>query len=181
MTAGDGREDLATNISLRTIGRIRTPFRAGNGTPIQPAYARGAEGQVIVDDRFADALDDIEGFERVWLIYWMDRVVAFQPRVVPYRDTHEHGLFATRSPCRPNPIGLSVVRLLSREACVLRIADVDILDDTPLLDIKPYVPEFDAHPSSRAGWFETGGVDCRVADGRFHPPFDSSGDSLCKF
>ena len=129
-----------------------------------------------MDDRFADALDDIEGFERVWLIYWMDRVVAFQPRVVPYRDTREHGLFATRSPCRPNPIGLSVVRLLSREAGVLHVADVDMLDGTPLLDIKPYVPEFDAHPSAKAGWFETGGVDRRVADGRFHPPFDRSRD-----
>ncbi len=168
MTAGDSREDLHTNISLRAIGRIRTPFHTGNGTPIQPAYAQGAEGRVIVDDRFADALDDIEGFERVWLIYWMDRVVAFQPRVVPYLDTQEHGLFATRSPCRPNPIGLSVVRLLRREAGVLYVADVDMLNGTPLLDIKPYVPEFDAHPSAKAGWFETGGVDCRVADNRFH-------------
>ena len=172
MTAGDSREDLATNISLRTIGRIRTPFRAGNGTPIQPAYAQGAEGRVIVDDRFADALDNIEGFERVWLIYWMDRVTAFRPRVMPYRDTREHGLFATRSPCRPNPIGLSVVRLRCREAGVLHVADVDMLDGTPLLDIKPYVPEFDAYPSAKAGWFETGGVDRRVADERFHPPFD---------
>lgn len=172
MTAGDSREDLATNISLRTIGRIRTPFRAGNGTPIQPAYAQGAEGQVIVADHFAAALDDIEGFERLWLVYWMDRVVAFQSRVVPYRDTREHGLFATRSPCRPNPIGLSAVRLLRREGCVLHVADVDMLDDTPLLDIKPYVPEFDAHPSAKAGWFDASGVDRRVADERFHPPFD---------
>lgn len=172
MTASDGRQDPYANLSLRAIGRIRTPFRAGNGTPIQPAYSRGTEGQVIVDDRFAAALDDIEGFERLWLIYWMDRVVAFQPRVVPYRDTREHGLFATRSPCRPNPIGLSAVRLLRREGCVLHVADVDMLDDAPLLDIKPYVPEFDAHPSAKAGWFEASGVDRRVADGRFHPLFD---------
>jgi tRNA-Thr(GGU) m(6)t(6)A37 methyltransferase TsaA len=155
-------------ISLRVIGRIRTPFVEATGTPIQPAYARGAEGQVIVDDAFAAALDDIEGFERVWLVYWMDRAAAFQTRVVPYRDTREHGLFATRSPCRPNPLGMSVVRLVRRDERVLHVADVDILDDTPLLDIKPYVPEFDAHPSSKAGWFDASGVDRQVADGRFH-------------
>jgi tRNA (adenine37-N6)-methyltransferase len=159
-------------LRLRVIGRIRTPFVEVTGTPIQPAYARGAEGQVIVASRFARALDDIEGFERLWLVYWLDRAGTFRPRVVPYRDTREHGLFATRSPCRPNPIGLSVVRLLGRDGRVLRVADVDVLDRTPLLDIKPYVPEFDAHPSSRAGWFESCGVDRRVADGRFHRASD---------
>jgi tRNA-Thr(GGU) m(6)t(6)A37 methyltransferase TsaA len=164
---------MRASISPQVIGRIRTPFVEAPGTPIQAAYAEGFDGSVIVDDVFADALDDIEGFERVWLIYWMDRAVCFKPRVVPYRDTRERGLFATRSPCRPNPIGLSVVRLLGREGCVLRVAEVDILDDTPLLDIKPYVPEFDAHPSAKAGWFEECGVDCRVADGRFHAPVDS--------
>ena len=80
----------------------------------------------------------------------------------------ERGLFATRSPCRPNPIGMSVVRLLRREGNVLHVADLDILDETPLLDIKPCVPEFDSHPMSKAGWFDTCGVDRKVADGRFH-------------
>jgi tRNA-Thr(GGU) m(6)t(6)A37 methyltransferase TsaA len=170
MTAAKGSEDSRAGISPRVIGRIRTPFVEAPGTPIQSAYAEGSEGSVIVDDAFADALDDIEGFERVWLVYWMDRVSSFKPHVVPYRDTRERGLFATRSPCRPNPIGMSVVRLLGREGGALRVADVDILDDTPLLDIKPYVPEFDAHPSAKAGWFEECGVDRRVADGRFHAP-----------
>lgn len=155
-------------LSLQVIGRIRTPFVEATGTPIQAAYAGDARGQVIVDDAFAAALDDIGGFERVWLVYWMDRAAAFRTRVVPYRDTREHGLFATRSPCRPNPIGLSAVRLLQRDGRVLHIADVDILDDTPLLDIKPYVPAFDAHPSSKSGWFDACGVDRRVADERFH-------------
>jgi tRNA (adenine37-N6)-methyltransferase len=164
----DDAKSTEAGLSFRVIGRIHTPFAEANGTPIQPAYADRALGQVIVDAPFSSALDDIEGFERVWLVYWMDRATSFQPRVVPYRDTREHGLFATRSPCRPNPIGLSVVRLLSREDCVLRVADVDILDNTPLLDIKPYVPEFDAHPASKAGWFDTCGVDRRMADGRFH-------------
>lgn len=159
---------------LRVIGRIRTPFVGARGTPIQTAYARGVEGSVVLDEAVAGALDDLEGFERVWLLYWMDRAVAFRPRVVPYRDTRERGLFATRSPCRPNPIGLSVVRVVRRSGCVLHVADVDILDDTPLLDIKPYVPEFDAHPASRAGWFEACGADRRVADDRFHEPGDEA-------
>ncbi|NQT91849.1 MAG: tRNA (N6-threonylcarbamoyladenosine(37)-N6)-methyltransferase TrmO [Lentisphaerae bacterium] len=161
-------ENIRTGISLRMIGRVWTPFVKATGTPIQPAYAEGAEGRVIMDDLFTDALDDIEGFERIWLIYWMDRVSAFRPRVVPYRDTQERGLFATRSPCRPNPIGISVVRLVGREGSVLRVLDVDILNNTPILDIKPYVPGFDAYPSSGAGWFETCGADRTVADGRFH-------------
>ena len=88
--------------------------------------------------------------------------------MIPYRDTVEHGLFATRAPVRPNPIGLSVVRLLRREGCVLHVADVDVLDRTPLLDIKPYVPAFDAHPASKAGWIETAREGLTVADGRFH-------------
>jgi tRNA-Thr(GGU) m(6)t(6)A37 methyltransferase TsaA len=155
-------------IALQVIGHIRTPFGAPAGTPIQPAYAAAAEGEVVVAERFAAALDDLEGFERVWLLYWMDRVASFRPHVVPYRDTRERGLFATRSPCRPNPLGLSVVRLLERRGRVLRVADVDMLDDTPLLDIKPYVPAFDAHPTARAGWLDTQGVDRRVADDRFH-------------
>jgi tRNA-Thr(GGU) m(6)t(6)A37 methyltransferase TsaA len=159
----------------RVIGRIETPFVDAVGTPIQPAYAQGAEGRVIVNELFIAALDDIEGFERVWLIYWMDRAAGFQPRVVPYRDTREHGLFATRSPCRPSPIGMSAVRLVRREGGTLHVADVDMLHGTPLIDIKPYVPAFDAYPSSKAGWFDASGAACEVADARFHPAADLPG------
>lgn len=159
------------------IGVIRSPFTSAVGTPIQPTYARGAAGEVIVAEPYAEALADIEGFERIWLVYWMDRMGAFKSRVVPYRDTREHGLFATRSPSRPNPIGISAVRLLGREGSVLRVADLDILDGTPLLDIKPYVPEFDAHSGSKAGWFDEARVDRHVADERFHGgPGDEPGD-----
>jgi tRNA-Thr(GGU) m(6)t(6)A37 methyltransferase TsaA len=169
---GSGGDDDAVRIGLRVIGRIRTPFQEAMGTPIQPAYSGGAEGRVIVDAPFAAALDDIEGFERAWLIYWMDRVGAdsFRPHVVPYRDKEKRGLFATRSPCRPNPIGVSVVRLAGREGDSLRVLDLDILDDTPLLDIKPYVPEFDAYPAAKAGWLDSRAVDRTVADERFHGP-----------
>jgi tRNA-Thr(GGU) m(6)t(6)A37 methyltransferase TsaA len=158
---------MSATISLQVIGRIRTPFVEATGTPIQPAFAQDAEGQVVVDEPYASALDGIEGFERVWLLYWMDRANAFKPLVVPYRDTREHGLFATRSPCRPNPIGLSVVRLARCEGRVLHVVGMDILDDTPLVDIKPYVPEYDAHPSSKAGWLDACGTDLKVADERF--------------
>jgi tRNA-Thr(GGU) m(6)t(6)A37 methyltransferase TsaA len=156
-------------IKMQAIGVIRTPFAEASGTPIQAAYGQGIEGQVLLYEPYAQALADIDDFERLWLIYWMDRVSGFKPSVIPYRDTKEHGLFATRSPARPNPIGMTVVRLLRREGAILHVADLDILDGTQLLDIKPYIPAFDAHPVSRAGWFDTPGVDRRVADNRFHP------------
>ena len=154
--------------NLRAVGVILSPFVEAAGTPIQPCYAQGAEGTVLVDEAFAAALDDIEGFARVWLLYWLDRITGFKNHVIPYRDTHEHGLFATRSPCRPNPIGMSVVRLLRREGRILHVADIDILDDTPLIDIKPYVPNFDAYPGVKAGWFDAAGENRVVADERFH-------------
>ena len=154
---------------VKPIGLIHTSFPSADETPIQPIYGMGTLGEVVVDEGYEPALEDIEGFERIWLVYLMDRAGPYRPRVTPYRDTREHGLFATRSPSRPNPIGISVVRLLERVGCRLKITDVDILDGTPLLDIKPYVPDFDAHPGAKAGWFDDSGVDRRVADGRFHP------------
>jgi tRNA-Thr(GGU) m(6)t(6)A37 methyltransferase TsaA len=161
---------------MQPIGVIRSPYRTAAGTPIQPAYAKQADGEVVVDESFESALADIEGFERIWLIYGLDRAGTFKARVIPYRDTQEHGLFATRAPSRPNPIGLSVVQLLAREGNVLRVRGLDILDGTPLLDIKPYVPEFDAFPQSTAGWLDARREDRREADGRFHG-VDASEDS----
>ena len=162
-------ENMAdVSIGMRGIGIIQTPYAEASGTPIQSVYGQGTTGKVLVDEQFVPALDDIEGFERLWLIYWMERVGPYKPKVIPYRDNREHGLFATRSPSRPNPLGLSVVRLIKREGAVLHVADLDMLDGTRLLDIKPYIPEFDAHPVSRAGWFDSPGVDRRQADERFH-------------
>ena len=161
-------EDPELQVTARVIGVIRTPFTEPAGTPIQTVYGENIEGQVLLYEPYAAALDDIEGFDRLWLIYWMDRVNEFKPRISPYRDDREHGLFATRSPGRPNPIGMSVVRLLRHEGSILYIADIDMLDGTRLLDIKPYVPAFDSHPVSRAGWVDTCRVDRRRADNRFH-------------
>lgn len=153
-----------------SIGVVRTPFLEPTGTPIQPRFAEGALGTIVVQEEFSEGLDDIDGFERLWLLYWLDRINTSKLKVIPYRDTRERGIFATRAPCRPNPIGMSVVRLLKREGSVLHIADVDLLDNTPLLDIKPYIPQYDAHPESQAGWVDTTTESRKVADGRFHEP-----------
>ena len=157
-------------VSLRPIGVIRTHHQSARGTPIQPNYARESVGEVEVDAAFAPALADLEGFDHIWLLYWFDRAGPYEAQVVPYRDRNLHGLFATRAPSRPNPIGLSVVRLCSRKGNVLHVKGIDVLDKTPLLDIKPYVPDFDSRSGSRAGWLDARHEDRRVADERFHTP-----------
>jgi len=153
---------------MEPIGVIETPFREPAGVPIQPSRAAGARGRVRVDPRFREGLKDLEGFERIWLLYWFHRAPAPRLLVTPFLDTQTRGIFATRAPARPCPIGMSAVRLLSvGEDGVLEVADVDIVDGAPLLDIKPYVPEFDCHPGSRAGWFDQSKSQNRLADGRF--------------
>jgi tRNA-Thr(GGU) m(6)t(6)A37 methyltransferase TsaA len=148
------------------IGVIRSPWTELRGTPIQPVFAEGARGKVVVDPEYAEALTDIEGFDRLWLIYWLDRVSPYRPLVTPYLDDHPHGVLATRSPARPNPIGLSVVRLVEQRGCTLEVADLDVLDATPLLDLKPYVPRFDAW-KGRAGWLDDAPCEHTRDDGRF--------------
>jgi len=154
-------------MNIEPIGVIHSPFHRAAGTPIQPSLAEGVEGTVEVFDPFAAGLKDLEGFERIWLVYWFDRASAARLVVKPYMDDMERGLFATRAPCRPNPIGLSSVRLLAVEGCRLRIADVDVLDGTPLVDLKPYVPRFDCFPVRRVGWLETAKESGGLADDRF--------------
>lgn len=149
------------------IGIIHSPFRASSGTPIQPVYDETAEGVVEIFPEYAEGLMDVEGFERIWLIYRFDRAHPGRLRVVPFRDTVERGVFATRAPARPNSIGLSCVRLIAVEGRRLRVTGVDILDGTPLLDLKPYVPAFDAHPDSRAGWLDATRAARTHADDRF--------------
>ncbi len=153
-------------MTVTQIGIIRTPFTNTAGTPVQPSASEGASGTVEVFDEYEAGLLDLEGFDRIWLLYWFDRTCAPKLTVVPYKDDREHGLFATRAPCRPNPIGISSVRLLGIEGTTLRVADVDMLDGTPLLDIKPYVPAFDVYPVARCGWLDKGS-DTAVADDRF--------------
>jgi tRNA (adenine37-N6)-methyltransferase len=154
-------------MELIEIGRIRTPFRQASGTPIQPVRATGVEGFIELAPAFVAGLQDLAGFDRIWLVFWCHRAAPAQLSVVPYRDTIPHGIFATRAPARPNPIGLSCVRLLGIEGARLRIAEVDILDDTPLLDIKPYVPHYDNYAVQRCGWIDSVPDRPVVADARF--------------
>ena len=154
-------------MNLRQIGVIHSPHEQAAGTPLQPSLAAGVMGRVEVLPEFAVGPKDLEGFERIWLVYWFDRAKPAELVVTPYMDTVARGLFATRAPCRPNPIGLSCVRLVRMEGGVLHVEGVDMLDGTPLLDIKPYVPAFDAFRAERIGWLAEAGQNEAVADGRF--------------
>jgi tRNA (adenine37-N6)-methyltransferase len=148
------------------IGRIQTPFSQAAGTPIQPLYST-AGGQVEIYPDYVEGLKDLEGFDRIWLIYWCHRSTLPKLRVTPFLDQQERGVFATRAPARPNPIGISCVSLLGISGNLLEVAEVDILDGTPILDIKPYVPAFDAFPASRSGWLEDAEKKRAQDDGRF--------------
>jgi len=139
-------------ILYRPIGVIRSPFQDTRNMPIQPAGARGVAGTVEVEPTYADGLRDLEGFSHIILIYHFHRASGYALEVRPFLDDTPRGLFATRAPRRPNPVGLSVVRLVRVEGCILHIEDVDVVDGTPLLDIKPYVPEFDVREGERIGW-----------------------------
>jgi len=154
-------------MALAPIGIIHSPHQSAAGTPIQAALAAGARGTVEIFPQYAAGLRDLEGFERVWLVYWFDRAKPADLLVTPYLDTTPRGLFATRAPCRPNPIGLSAVRLLGIEGNVLRVDGLDMLDNTPLLDIKPYVPAFDVFEAKRIGWCGEAKGGSFTADTRF--------------
>ncbi len=151
------------------IGVIHTPFRKLEGMPIQPAGASGVLGTVEVFEPYEAGLKDLDGFSHLFLLYHFHRSSGFSLQVIPFMDTRLRGLFSTRAPRRPNALGLSVVRLLAVEGRTLRIENVDILDGTPLLDIKPYVPEFDEQAGVRTGWLEKAGkkVSEKTSDGRF--------------
>lgn len=137
--------------------------------PIQPAGAVGVKGSVLLDRVFQAGLQDLSGFSRIILFYPFHRSSGYSLAVIPFLGTEPHGVFATRAQRRPNPIGLSIERLVRVEGCELIIEDVDILDGTPLLDIKPYVPAFDAYPDERAGWLDGCGevVETKKSDTRF--------------
>lgn len=155
-------------IMVNPIGVIHTSLTEAKGSPIQPVYAKDSKGFVEVFEPYKQGLKDVEGFERIWLVYWFHKAVKFRPMVTPYLDTVERGLFATRAPCRPNPIGMSPVRLLRIENGRLYIAEVDILDGSPLLDIKPYISKFDKFEVSRNGWQDNVTGKPPKADKRFH-------------
>ncbi len=156
-------------IAFEPIGIIHSPFTELEGMPIQPAGAAGVKGTVEVFEDFQPGLKDLDGFSHIILLFHFHRSHSFKLHVVPFMDSVPRGLFATRAPKRPNPIGLSVVQLDKIEDGVLHIRNVDMLDGTPLLDIKPYVPEFDAQVEVRTGWLEKARktVSSRKSDDRF--------------
>jgi tRNA-Thr(GGU) m(6)t(6)A37 methyltransferase TsaA len=141
-------------IKYKPIGVIHSPFKEPKGTPIQPAGAKGTKGTVEIFSEYAEGLRDIGGFSHIILLYHFH--LSKGPALIakPYMADETHGVFAMRGPSRPNPIGISVVRLVRVEGNVLHIRDVDIVDGTPLLDIKPYIPEFDIREVERIGWLE---------------------------
>ncbi|MCX6691311.1 MAG: tRNA (N6-threonylcarbamoyladenosine(37)-N6)-methyltransferase TrmO [Methanoregula sp.] len=156
-------------ITYTRIGTIRSPFTDVAGMPIQPTGARVVKGTVEIFEEYAEGLCDLDGFSRIILIYAFHRSGSYDLKIIPFLDTTARGVFATRAPKRPNPIGLSVVRLIGVEGRTLIIEDIDILDGTPLLDIKPYVPAFDAYPDASCGWLETAahGAESFRSDERF--------------
>lgn len=151
------------------VGIVRSPHKELSGMPVQPPSATAFEGEIEILPEFAEGLLDIEGFSRLMIFYHLHKSAGPLLTAKPFLDTVPHGVFASRIPRRPNPLGFSVVRLIGREGNVLRILDVDILDGTPVLDIKPYVPAFDSYPDERAGWFEgkLEGISEKRSDERF--------------
>ena len=137
---------------MEAIGRIHTPHKTKADCPIQPLYAAGIEGRVELFEPYADGLKDIELFSHLYLLYRFDRADEIRFVRPTFLDDTPHGIYASRHPCRPNAIGLSIVRLLRREGSVLIIDGADMLDATPLLDIKPYIAKFDAFPDASEGW-----------------------------
>lgn len=141
-------------IHYKPIGIIHSPFQEVKGTPIQPAGAKGIDGNAEVFPEYAQGLKDLEGFSHIILLYHFHLAGTPSMMVTPFMDSVQRGVFATRSPRRPNAIGISVVRLIGIEKNILHIQDIDIVNGTPLLDIKPHVPDFDVRDVQRVGWLE---------------------------
>jgi tRNA-Thr(GGU) m(6)t(6)A37 methyltransferase TsaA len=138
---------------VRPIGTIRTLFATKGDTPIQGAFHPENAGIVEVAPEFAEGLSDIDGFSHLILLYEFDQAAPVEMVRLTFLSDEPHGIFATRHPARPNPIGLTVVTLLGREGTALTVGGVDMLDGTPLLDIKPYIGRFDCFPGASEGWF----------------------------
>ncbi len=156
-------------IEFSPIGIIHTPFMTAENVPIQPAADNNTNGWIEILDEFTDGLADLEGFSHIYLIFHLHKCTDYKLKVVPFLDTEERGIFSTRSPVRPNPVGLSVVKLLSVTGNILKIQGIDILDGTPLIDIKPFVPMFEDIKEIRTGWFsgKEKEIAGKTSDGRF--------------
>ncbi|MBP6978196.1 MAG: tRNA (N6-threonylcarbamoyladenosine(37)-N6)-methyltransferase TrmO [Bacteroidales bacterium] len=164
-----------SEIIYKPIGIIHTPYETTAGMPIQPRAAEGVRGNIEVFPEFAGGLKDLDGFSHIILLYHFHLSQGFKMEVKPFLDDQIRGLFATRAPSRPNPIGLSVVKLISSHDNIIQIENVDILNDTPLLDIKPYIPDFESINDLKTGWFTA--VKHKLPDARNDGRFNRSGQS----
>ena len=156
-------------VVYKPIGVVHSPFKVPQDVPIQSAAAEGVTGYIKLSTEYVEGLRDVEGFSYLILIYHCHMAQEYSLLVRPFLDKQLHGVFSTRAPSRPNPIGLSIVRLNKIENNLLHIQDVDIIDGTPLLDIKPFVPDFDQRTAAKIGWL-TENIDKmhqRRDDGRF--------------
>ncbi len=155
--------------NIEQIGTIHSPHTTIKDMPIQPKGASGIEGYVLVDEEYAEGLQDIGGFSHIYLLYSFHEAVRTELLVTPFLDKQKRGVFSTRSPLRPNHIGISIVKLKKIEANKVFVEDVDILDGTPLLDIKPYIENFDAVGNSLSGWMQASDKDVsdKRSDNRF--------------
>ncbi len=155
-------------ICFKPIGIIHSPFTEISGVPIQPLSAKSIKGTIELNPDFIKGLKDIEGFSHITLIYIFHLISKVSLQVIPFMDDKPHGIFATRSPSRPNPIGISTVRLISVDQNILHIEEVDIIDGTPLLDIKPFYPQFDNRITDKVGWLRgKENIDRIQSDDRF--------------
>ena len=141
-------------ISYESIGIINTPFTKLDDMPIQPTSDKSGSGYVEIFPEFVEALKDLEGFSHIYLLYHFHKIGQVKLTVTPFLDKDPRGIFATRAPSRPNPIGISLVELVRVENNLVHVDRVDVLNGTPLLDIKPYVPGFDIRKVSKIGWME---------------------------
>jgi len=158
-------------ISYRPIGIIHSEHTLAEKTPIQPVYAKGCKGYAEVFEEFTEGLNDIEGFSHIYLLYHFHQAMPVKLLAKPFLQDVERGIFSVRAPERPNPIGLSIVELLSRKGNILHLDGVDILEGTPLLDIKPYTAKFDLITETRNGWQDT--VDEKTARRRGKRSFNT--------
>jgi tRNA-Thr(GGU) m(6)t(6)A37 methyltransferase TsaA len=158
-----------SEVRYKPIGIVHSPFKKPQNVPIQAAAAKGIKGSVELDREYVKGLKDLEGFSHIILICHFHRSKTYSLLVKPYLDENLRGLFSTRAPSRPNPIGLSIVRLTKIEDNILYIQDVDIIDGTPVLDIKPYVPKFDQRENTKTGWLKNkiSKMPSTIDDGRF--------------
>lgn len=136
------------------IGYIRSPYTELTDMPIQPRGANAVEGSIEILEQYAEGLQDLDGFSHAYLIYHLHKASRTALSVIPFMDTVERGVFSTRSPLRPNHIGLSIVEITGVEKNIVHLRGVDVLDKTPLLDLKPYIESFDYVEKSRSGWMQ---------------------------